>query len=59
VAAPPELRPWPRPCQKCAKKLLPLGYDLVTSGPQGLRTLIAGDLVQRGKLVRDSGIKPQ
>jgi tripartite-type tricarboxylate transporter receptor subunit TctC len=41
------------------EKLLPLGYDIVTSSPQELRALIAADLAKWGKLARDAGIRPQ
>jgi tripartite-type tricarboxylate transporter receptor subunit TctC len=39
------------------EKLLPLGYEVMTSTPQELRAIIAADLAKWGKVVRTAGIK--
>ncbi len=45
------------PLQDVQDKLLPLGYDVMTSTPAELRAIIAADLAKWGKVVRAAGIK--
>lgn len=47
------------PLPDVQEKLLPLGYDVLTSTPQELRAIIAADLAKWGKVVRDAGIKSE
>ena len=45
------------PLQEVQDKLLPLGYDVMTSTPAELRAIIAADLAKWGKVVRAAGIR--